>query len=380
MALNKYKIGECITLFTEKCGIPHLSDDNVSGINRDKEFFEPSHQIGSDTSNYKNVPPGFFACNIMHVGRDRVLPIAFNHSSTTKHVSPAYTVFSIKKDCGILDEYFFMMLKSSEMDRLFWFHADSSIRDGLPWEAFCNIEINVPDIHIQQRFVSVYDAMIANQKCYKDGLDDLKLLCDAFIEQLIKQNKLQEIGPYITRYDVRNENNCSKNVKGISTSKEFRDPTSKVNKKELSKYKVVKPRQFGFVQTTHNEKVFAYAFNNTNENIVISSVNEVFSTDESILRPEYLAMFFNRTEFDRYARFHSWGTARETFTWNDLQKVKIPIVSIDIQNSIACIYAVYKERKYINERLLSQIKTICPILIRGALEAGGKDDGEFEIV
>ena len=81
-------------------------------------------------------------------------------------------------------------------------------------------------------------------------------------------------------------------------------------------------------------------------------------------------MFFNRTEFDRYARFHSWGSARETFTWNDLVEVEIPIPDIEIQKSIASVYSVYVKRKEINEQLKAQIKDICPILIRGSLEEG----------
>ena len=159
---------------------------------------------------------------------------------------------------------------------------------------------------------------------------------------------------------------------GVSTSKEFREPTSKVNRNELSNYKIVRPRQISFVQTTHNEKVFAYAFNNTEDDIVVTSVNEVFSVDEDKLLPEYLCVFFNRTEFDRYARFHSWGSARETFTWDDLVKVEIPIADMKTQKSIADIYKAYKERKAINEKLKAQIKDICPILIKGSIEEARK--------
>ena len=184
----------------------------------------------------------------------------------------------------------------------------------------------------------------------------------------------EKIGKYIHRYDVRNGKNGTKNVMGISTSKQFREPTSKVNKEELANYKVCHPRQIAFVQTTHNEKVFTYAFNNTDKDIVVSSVNEVFSTDEDRLFPEYLCMFFNRTEFDRYARFHSWGSARETFTWNDLTEVKIPIPNIEIQKAIASIYSVYIKRKAINEQLKNQIKSICPTLIRGSLEDGKNEN------
>lgn len=105
----------------------------------------------------------------------------------------------------------------------------------------------------------------------------------------------EPIDSYIERHDVRNGPNGTKNLLGVSTTKEFREPTSKVNRNELSNYKVVKPRQIPFVQTTHNEKVFCNAFNNTDNDIIVTSVNEVFSTNEEKVLPEYLVAFFNRT-------------------------------------------------------------------------------------
>lgn len=373
MALNKIKLGKYIELYSKRCNIPKLTNDDVSGVNKDKEFFEPSNQVGSDTSKYKIVPPHYFACNLMHVGRDVVLPIAYNHSGKDKVVSPAYFVFRFKENDELLSDYFFLYLKSNERDRYFWFNTDSSVRDGMAWEEFINVDIELPPLDIQQKYVDIYNAMISNQECYEHGLEDLKLTCDAYIEDLRRKIPCEEIGPYITRQDIRNGENGIKNVMGVSTSKEFREPTSKVNRNELSNYKVVKPRQISFVQTTHNEKVFCNAFNNTDENIVVTSVNEVFYTDESRLLPEYLVMFFNRTEFDRYARFHSWGSARETFTWNDLVKVRIPIADINIQKDIVDIYTVYKERKSINDRLKAQIEDICPILIKGSIEEARKE-------
>ena len=83
-------------------------------------------------------------------------------------------------------------------------------------------------------------------------------------------------------------------------------------------------------------------------------------------------MFFNRTEFDRYARFHSWGSARETFTWSDLIEVEIPIPDVILQRAIVDVYKSYKARKYIGERLKAQIKDLCPILVKGAVEEGEK--------
>ena len=82
-------------------------------------------------------------------------------------------------------------------------------------------------------------------------------------------------------------------------------------------------------------------------------------------------LFFSRSEFNRYARFNSWGSARETFDWTEMCDVEIPIPELKVQRAIAEIFSVYNERKKINELLKAQIKNICPVLIRGSLEYGG---------
>ena len=84
-------------------------------------------------------------------------------------------------------------------------------------------------------------------------------------------------------------------------------------------------------------------------------------------------MIFNRSEFDRYARFNSWGSARETFTWSNLIEVRIPIPPVDIQGALANLFTVYRERKLTNQRLKAQIKDICPILIMGSIEEARKE-------
>lgn len=365
MALSKYRIGQLIKIVDERNS---FDINDFYGININKEFMPTvANTEGLDETNYKIVRKNRFVFSGMQTGRDKCIRISMYMGNEPIIVSPAYTTFEIV-DEYVLPTYFFMIFLSQERDRLGWFYSDGSIRSNLDWNRFCDIQLNIPDLPTQQKYVDIYNAMVANQQAYERGLDDLKLTCDAYIEDLRRRMPCEEIGRYIERHDIRNGKNGSKNVMGISTSKQFRETTSKVNKNELANYKVCHPRQIGFVQTTHNEKVFTYAFNNTKEDIVVSSVNEVFSTQEDKLYPEYLCTFFNRTEFDRYARFHSWGSARETFTWNDLIDVKIPIPDIAIQKSIAEMYTVYNKRKEINEQLKAQIKDICPILIRGSLE------------
>lgn len=361
MALTKYKLGELILQRREKFnGNEELP---IRGVAREG-FINPK-QDGADTSIY-NV---FYKYDfVFNPARMELNSIALNLSFDKAICSSLYEIFYVSRTDLVLPEYLNIYIKRDEFARKCWFCAVGSARNYFRVADLSEFDIELPDLPTQQKYVDIYKAMVVNQQSYERGLEDLKLVCDGYIEELRRKMPCEKIGKYIRRYDVRNGKNGTKNVVGISTSKQFREPTSKVNKEELANYKVCHPRQIAFVQTTHNEKVFTYAFNNTDEDVVVSSVNEVFSTEEDNLYPEYLCMFFNRTEFDRYARFHSWGSARETFTWNDLIEVEIPIPDIKVQKAIADIYTVYYTRKRINEQLKAQIKDMCPILIRGSLE------------
>lgn len=373
MALTRYKLGSLIELCESKNEDLQYGIDDVKGISIQKIFIETKADM-TDVSlkPYFLVKPDDFAYVTVTSRNGEKITLAHNTTDKTYIVSSSYVVFHVKDTEHLLSDYLFIYFNRPEFDRYSRFNSWGSARETFDWDDMRDIDIDLPPLPIQQKYVDVYNAMLANQKSYERGLDDLKLVCDAYIEDLRRKMPCEPIGPYIERHDVRNGANGTKNVMGVSTSKEFREPTSKVNRDELANYKVVKPRQISFVQTTHNEKVFAYAFNNTDEDIVVTSVNEVFSTKEDKLLPEYLSMFFNRTEFDRYARFHSWGSARETFTWDDLIKVELPIADITVQKSISDIYTVYKKRKFINEKLKAQIKDICPILIKGSIEEARK--------
>ena len=103
---------------------------------------------------------------------------------------------------------------------------------------------------------------------------------------------------------------------------------------------------------------------------IVSPIYEVFSVDQSVLVPEYLSMWLSRKEFDRYARYNSWGSARENFSFEEMANVQIPISEIRTQQAIADLFTVYNTRKRINERIKTQIKDICPILIKGSIEEG----------
>lgn len=369
MTLNKYRLGSLMIPYSKKCGIPNLTPYQVSGVNKDKEFFEPSHQIGEDTSKYQIVPPRHFACNLMHVGRDRVLPIAYNHSGKEKIVSPAYTVFSLKESCGVLDDYFFIMLKCEEQDRYFWFHADASVRDGMSWSDFCDIEITVPDIPTQQKYVDIYKAMVANQQSYERGLEDLKLTFDALIDEIKHKAAFKPVCELLQEVDNRNDDSAITDVHGINITKQFMPSVADTNGIDLKKYKLVKKNQFAFsgMQTGRDECI-RIALNKNDTPVIISPAYTVFEVKDKSMLEEYIMMWFSRKESDRRGWFMSDSSIRSNLDLDRFYEIQIPIPDEKTQKSIVEIFNVYTTRRNINEQLKTQIKDICPILIRGSLQ------------
>lgn len=369
MALTKIRLGDYIERSTKNNSSLQYGSELIVGVTSEGVFADPKgNPIDVNLKPYKIVNNRAFVYN---PSRLDLGSIAYRTEGLCI-VSHLYIVFYLNDEGKkIIDPtWLFIYLRRLEFRREVTFRNFGSQRPEFNFNDMSDIIIPLPDITVQQQYVNIYNAMLANQQSYERGLEDLKLVCDGYIEDLCRKMPSEKISPYISRTDIRNYDNASQNVKGVSVYKEFRNPTSKVNTNELSNYKVVKPGEISFVQTTHNEKVFANALNDTDEDILVTSVNEVFYTDTKYLYPEYLRIFLNRTEFDRYARFHSWGTARELFTWDDLCNVKIPIPDIKKQEYIVEIYRAYQLRKKINEKLKTQIKDICPILIRGSLEEG----------
>ncbi len=386
MKLNKQRIGDFIEVYNKRCEISNLTVNDISGINRDKEFFEPSKQVGANTSKYKVVPPDYFACNLMHVGRDVVLPISMNHSENNKIVSPAYTVFKVTDESIILKEYFFMLLKSDEKDRFFWFNTDSSIREGLEWEVFCDIEIELPTIETQKKYVSVYKSMLKNQEVYEKGLEDLKLVCDATIEKLRREMLSKEIqgnlyiqkpvGELIKYIDERNEDGGIIRFFGININKEFMPTVANINNVDATKYKVVKRNRFVFSgMQTGRDRTIRVALFSEDESIIVSPAYTTFEIrDEKFLMPEYLFMLFSRDESDRYGWFISDSSVRANLDLDRFEEITFIIPPIKIQKSIVGIYNAYITRMEINEKLKKQIKDICPVLIKGSLEEVAKSE------
>ena len=373
MALTKYKLGELIKPCELKNDELKYNIPDVKGISIQKIFIETKANMeGVSLKPYYLVQPDDFAYVTVTSRNGEKITLAHNTTDKTYIVSSSYIVFRVNRTDLLLSDYLFMYFNRPEFDRYSRFNSWGSARETFSWEDMCDMDIELPFIEIQQKYVDVYNAMLANQQSYERGLDDLKLTCDAYIEDLRRRMPCERIGKYIEPTDTTNVDlqYGINDVRGISIEKKLIETKADMEGINLSPYLLIQPNEFSYVTvTSRNGGKISIALNDSNKTYICSSSYVVFkSKDMEELLPQYLMLFFSRAGFDRYARFHSWGSARETFDWDNMCDVKIPIPDITIQKSIAEMYTVYNTRKRINERLKTQIKDICPILIKGSLE------------
>ena len=377
MGLSKYRLGQLLELVTETNAELKYKASDVRGMTITKEIIPTKANVkDTDLSKFLVVHPDEFIFNPRTHGKK--IGFGYNNSEDTFLISWNNIAFRVS-ECGkriVLSEYLFLHFNRSEWDREACFRSWGSSTEVFSWDALCEMELDLPPLDIQQKYVDVYNAMLANQQSYERGLEDLKLTCDAYIDQLRIKYPLQKLGAFITLSEEKNEDlqYGIDDVRGVSIEKKFIDTKANMEGVSLRPYAVVKPDEFAYVTvTSRNGGKISLAHNNTRDSYICSSSYVIFTvTNTNFLLPSYLAMLFRRDEFDRYARFHSWGSARETFDWDEMCDVKIPVPPIDIQQNIVNIYEAYLTRKEINEKLKAQIKNLCPILIKGSLEEAGR--------
>ena len=192
-----------------------------------------------------------------------------------------------------------------------------------------------------------------------------------------------KLGDLIRNVDIKNKDLHCNNLKGLSMTKEFRASTSNIVGTDLTKYKIVAYKQFAcdFMSAIRVHKM-PIAFNTETKEILISPAYAVFEVvDENIILPEYLMMWFRRSEFDRYADFRSDAAIRGGYGWNELCETEIKLPSLDEQKKIVFEYQTVVNRitlkKQINDNLVETANTLfCKFFIANE-EKKNWEEGSF---
>lgn len=377
MGLTKYKLGRFLELRSNINTDLLFGMDDVRGVNNQKQMMPTKADLnGRDLSKFQIVYPGDFVFNHRTSRNGSKFSIAYNDGEQPVICTEDYVVFCVRDECknALSSRWLYMFFNRPEFDRFVITNSWGSSTEFFNWEDIQSVDLILPDIGIQQKYVDVYNAMFSNQQSYERGLEDLKLVCDAYIEDLRRQIPCESIGPHVEERNEKNEGNAITLFQGVNVDHVFIEPKRVAEDSENGS--IVRMGQFAFnkVMKAHNTKL-PIALREGPDCVVSNSyqVFEVINTKK--LLPKYLLLWLNRDETQRYAGFISFGTTRDIFTFEDIKEISIPLPNINIQQSIVDIFTCFQARLEINEKLKAQIKNICPILIKGSIEEGRTTKG-----
>lgn len=344
--------------------------DDVIGVSTDKCMISTKADLdGVNLLNYKLFSPGCFAFVADTSRRGDKIALAYNNTEQTFIVSTWYVVFRVCDEARdiISSDYLYMYFNRAEFDRYARFNSWGSAREYFWFSDMENIILEIPPLAVQKKYVNVYNSMLANQRSYERGLEDLKLTVDAMIEKFKHDTRRVFLGDLVEESDIRNEDGSITDVHGVNKDKQFMP--SVASGADLTKYKIVKKGQFACnLMHVGRDAAVPVAIQDTDKPLIVSPAYLVFNIKNHEVLPEYVLMWLSRVETDRYAWFMSDTNVRSGMEKKRFYEIDIPIPTHAEQESLVEIYIALSLRREINEQLKTQIKDICPVLIKGSLE------------
>ncbi len=376
MGLSKYKLGALIEEITRKNSSLSYDISFVRGISNTKEITATKADVDESViSKFYVIMPNEFIYNPRTTRMGEKVGLGYNNTTSPLLFTFNNIAFRIKESANqlLLSDYLYIYFNRGEFDRYAMTHSWGSATELFTFDEMCDIDIDLPPISVQQKYVDIYKAMVANQQSYERGLEDLKLTIDAQLDKIKHSSPVKSIGELLREIDVRNEAGTITDVQGINISKQFMPSVANTTGVNLNNYKVVKKGQFAYsgMQTGRDEciRIALYA---EDAPIIISPAYSVFEINGSSVLPEYIMMWFSRAESDRRGWFMSDSSIRTNLDLERFYEIKLPVPDMQLQKAVVELYAAYISRRSIVEKLKSQIKDICPILIKGSLEEGVK--------
>ena len=363
MKLKKFKLKELIEYSSETNINEQYEINDVQGVSIQKQLIKTKANMQNvSLKPYLIVKPNYFVYVPTTSRNGEKITLAHNKTDKTYIVSSSYIVFCVKNSNLLNSNYLFMYFNRPEFDRYSRFNSWGSARETFDWEEMCDIDIKLPDIEIQNSISDIYNDILNKQKYYEQELKTLKSVCDAHIEHLKKEYKAEEIRKYIYEIKNKNSNNAVKNLMGVNKDKQFIKTKAKIDKEDLSNYKVVEVGDFAYSNRINIGSV-ALKYDTK---CIVSSSYVVFRTSEKLLN-EYLLLWLSREEFCHFAFFYSMGTIKDDLKISELGEMKIPIPPIEVQQNIVDVYDAYRKIKQNLDKLKNMSNNLCSVLIKGSI-------------
>jgi type I restriction enzyme S subunit len=372
MGLTRVRLGQFIEEVTERNSDSLYGTSSVRGIVKDKEI-RPTSKAKTDGDTIKKfliVRPNEFVYNPRTDRMGGVIGIALNDTSDTllfsfNNVAFRFTADGLDK---IIPRWLLLYFKRTEFDRYVRFNSWGSATQLFTISDMFDVVIDLPPIEIQRKYVAIYESMLANQRAYESGLDDIKLACNALLDRCKLSSQRIRVGDCVSEVDRRNGDNRIDCAYGININKEFMP--SKASSDDLRNYKLVFPGELAYSSMqTGRDKCIRIALHEGEDSIAVSPAYSILHMKESsALSAEYLMTWFSRPESDRLGWFLSDASIRANLDLDRFLDIEIPVPEFNVQVAITSIYKALRARTAINKRLKTQLREICPILIRGSIE------------
>ena len=177
--------------------------------------------------------------------------------------------------------------------------------------------------------------------------------------------KYKRLGDYIREVNVRNKDLEATKLVGLTIDKAFIPSVANVIGTDLSNYKVIRKEQFAcsLMQVSRDGKMPVAMFEE--DEAIMSPAYPMFEVvDKTVLMPQYLMMWFSRSEFDREASYYAVGGVRGSLTWEDFCNMKLPIPSITRQREIVSEYETLINRIRLNNQMIQHLEATAQVLYR----------------
>lgn len=364
---RKVSLGDYIEPVDERNTDNKYTLEDIRGISTAKKFIATKANLNEvSLTKYKVVNSYEFAYVADTSRRGDKIALALNTSNKPVLISSIYTTFrSISKN-KLLPEFLYLILSRKEFDRFSRFNSWGSARETFDWNEFCRIQIPLPDIETQQELVDTYNGLKALAEQNEALIEPLIKACQAYIVDCKKKYPEVELGEYIEESKLKNSANQYglNELHGITSDGVFDDSRANTTGLSFHNYKIVFLSEFAYNPSRINLGSIA---RNTKSLSIISPMYIVFKIVSDLLLPEFLQIYFSRKEFQRSTLFYAMGSVRDTFDFNLMQEVKIPLPPTEIQEAIVNIYDCAEEAKKIANEAREKMKILCPALVQKAI-------------
>ena len=356
------KLGGFIEQLYERNSDKKCGEEDAIGVNIDK-VIRPmkGHLENKKFETFFLVRPGYFVYNPRG---SRKLGLGYNDSPNIYITTFNNVIFHIKDDIKDLNPLFlYLYLSRKEWDRKAEYMSWGSSTEVFTWDTLCDVDIPLPSLEEQQKVVNAWKACREIKEQNEAKAVPLMQLCQSYIQELKHKYPAQEIGPYIEECNERNTDGLYnvEQLRGVTSEGIFDTSKAKTDGLNFTPYKIVRKGEFAYNPSRINLGSIAMLDEDLS---IISPMYVVFKLKSKEILPEYLSIWYKRSEFQRSTLFYASGSVRDTFDFKEMKNVKIPLPPPDVQRAIVNIYKCANEAKQIAAEADRLSREVCPALLQ----------------